>query len=145
VGELAAVSAGHSVLELYAGSGNFTRLWSGRAEVVAVDSHAAPEPMPGVTWRQEAAESAVEALNTAGHRVDVAVLDPPRTGAREVMNGLAELAPARIVYVSCDPATLGRDAAVLVAAGYQLTRVVPLDLMPQTAHVEVVAVFARAA
>jgi 23S rRNA (uracil1939-C5)-methyltransferase len=71
------------------------------------------------------------------------VLDPPRTGAAEAIAGVVALAPRAIVYISCDPATLARDAARLVAAGYRAERAWPLDLMPQTSHVEVVMRLAR--
>ena len=80
-----------------------------------------------------------------GRRFDAIVLDPPRTGALEAIEGIAAHAPAVVVYVSCDPATLGRDAAKLVAAGYHAERAWPVDLMPQTSHVEVVLRLVRAA
>jgi 23S rRNA (uracil1939-C5)-methyltransferase len=71
-------------------------------------------------------------------KIDALVLDPPRTGAAECMDAIAKLAPPKVVYISCDPATLARDAEKLVAAGYQATDAWPVDLMPQTAHVEIV-------
>jgi 23S rRNA (uracil1939-C5)-methyltransferase len=76
---------------------------------------------------------------------DAAVLDPPRAGcAPEVLRALAAAQVARIVYVSCDGATLARDAARLAALGYDLNRVQPVDMFPQTHHIECVADFARA-
>jgi 23S rRNA (uracil1939-C5)-methyltransferase len=76
--------------------------------------------------------------------VDLLVLDPPRSGAgARVVGEIARLAPARVVYISCDPATLARDARYLTDAGYQLDDVQPLDLFPQTFHIESVALFAR--
>lgn len=72
---------------------------------------------------------------------EVIVLDPPRAGAADCLASILELRPARLVYVSCDAATLARDARVLAAGGYQLSEVVPVDLFPQTAHVECVALF----
>jgi 23S rRNA (uracil1939-C5)-methyltransferase len=71
----------------------------------------------------------------------VVLLDPPRAGLRaEIANGLADLGAARIVYVSCDAATLARDLKVLCSRGYRLERVRGFDLFPQTPHVEALAV-----
>ncbi len=70
-------------------------------------------------------------------------LDPPRGGAPQLAQRLAEEGPSRIVYVSCDPATLARDARVLSDGGYRLGRVQPVDLFPRTVHVETVAEFSR--
>jgi 23S rRNA (uracil1939-C5)-methyltransferase len=75
--------------------------------------------------------------------VHAIVLDPPRTGAAEAIDGIVKLGPKTVVYVSCDPATLARDALRLIAAGYRADRAWPIDLMPQTAHVEVVLRLAR--
>mgnify|MGYP001827737865 CR=1 FL=1 len=93
----------------------------------------------------ELAEGPVEeVLNRLEGESDLLVLDPPRSGAgREVIAGIERLAPGRIAYVSCDPATLARDARSLTDAGYQLREVQPLDLFPQTYHVESVALFVR--
>jgi tRNA/tmRNA/rRNA uracil-C5-methylase (TrmA/RlmC/RlmD family) len=75
---------------------------------------------------------------------DVVVLDPPRSGAGpEVVEQLARLAPTRIVAVGCDVASAARDVSALVAAGYRLERVVPLQLFPMTHHVELVATLSR--
>ena len=71
------------------------------------------------------------------------MLDPPREGADAAHLGLATRARRRIVYLSCDPQTLSRDARRIVAAGFRLTRALAIDLMPQTFHVEVLATFDR--
>ena len=72
-------------------------------------------------------------------RPDLVVLDPPRAGmAPEAMQRLARMAPARITYVSCEPPTLARDLAILIAAGYSCTEVHLIDLFPQTLHMETV-------
>jgi 23S rRNA (uracil1939-C5)-methyltransferase len=81
--------------------------------------------------------------STAYPRPDVVLLDPPRSGLRaEIANGLADLGASRIVYVSCDAATLARDLKVLCSRGYRLERVRGFDLFPQTPHVEALAVLA---
>ena len=81
-------------------------------------------------------------------RFDKALIDPPRDGALAVVNAFvasAERAPRRIVYVSCNPATLARDAAVLVhEGGYVLREAGIVNMFPQTSHVESIAVFERA-
>ena len=77
-------------------------------------------------------------------RIDMAVIDPPRSGAGpEVAFQLRRLAVRKLLYVSYDPATLARDAKLLVDAGYRLVKVQPLDLFPQTYHIESLALFSR--
>jgi 23S rRNA (uracil1939-C5)-methyltransferase len=122
-----------ALLELHAGGGNFTRaLVAAGWQVTAADVVAPRRPIDGVRWITAPAADAVARL--AGERFAAVVLDPPRTGALEVAPRLAALAPA-IVYVSCDPATLGRDLERIDAAPREAQ---PIDLMPQTSHVEVV-------
>ena len=71
-------------------------------------------------------------------------MDPPRTGVSpEALAGVLAWAPARIVYVSCDPATLARDLRVCLDAGYRLTAIRGVDLFPRTAHVEAVVTLER--
>ena len=77
-----------------------------------------------------------------GRQPDVAVVDPPRAGpSQKVVRRIVEAAPKRIVYVSCNPTTLAPNAAQLVEAGYELQRVRPVDMFPQTPHIECVALF----
>jgi 23S rRNA (uracil1939-C5)-methyltransferase len=147
----AAAAPGRRVLELFAGTGNFTRaLAATGAEVVAVEVAPPPPaalapggPLAGVEWRVGDSAAVAGALAGTGQRFDVVVLDPPRTGARALMTAVAALAPARVVYVSCDAATLARDLEVLRDAGYLAREALPLDLMPQTSHVEVVVTLER--
>lgn len=72
---------------------------------------------------------------------DVVLLDPPRAGAAGLMPWLAQACPARILYVSCDPATLARDAEALKAAGYRIQRASMIDMFPQTGHTETMVLF----
>ena len=126
-------------LELYAGSGNFTRHLVGRGEVVASDADRAAlargrEQVPAARWLDDPRKAGP---------ADTVVVDPPREGLDTAHLALAGRAGRRLVYVSCDPQTLGRDAQRLRAAGLRLEKAVALDLMPQTYHVEVVASFGR--
>lgn len=129
------------MLELYAGAGNFTRGFAADGwSVTATDAVAPPRPPSGFV-----AMPAREALARLAGPWDAIALDPPRTGAADAIDGLLRAAPRIVVYVSCDPATLARDAAQLTAAGnYAPTDAWPLDVMPQTAHVEVVMRLQRA-
>jgi len=83
-------------------------------------------------------------LAGAGCRPEVVILDPPRTGCdRRVLAAVAAMAPGRVVYVSCNPATLARDLAYLAKAGFNIDVVQPVDMFPHTAHVEVVVSLKR--
>lgn len=141
---------GALVWDLYAGVGLLAvPLAADGAEVVAVESHATSARFLGdnaaandveVTVVDEPVEDFV--LGAGAAVPDLVVLDPPRAGAgTEVVTALAELRPAAIIYVSCDPASLARDARALADAGFTLEAATPLDLFPMTHHVEVVASF----
>ncbi len=75
---------------------------------------------------------------------DRVLLDPPRAGASAIVERMSALAPERLVYVSCNPGTLARDAGALAAQGFRLESAGILDMFPHTAHVESLAVFDRA-
>jgi 23S rRNA (uracil1939-C5)-methyltransferase len=148
--ETARALAGASrVVELYCGSGTLTLPLLGGREIVAVDS-AGPSL---ALLRRSADEAGLAVKLVAGDAaavvrsmtdpVDAVLLDPPRTGAADAVRALAAWRPRRVVYVSCDAPTLARDGKLLAQSGYRLTRAVPLDLFPQTAHFEVVATFDR--
>jgi 23S rRNA (uracil1939-C5)-methyltransferase len=130
-------------LELYAGSGNFTRhLVEVATAVIATDGDAGAvergrHNVPEADWR-----TAVDAAGL-GVPVETVLVDPPRQGLDDRHLALVRLARRQLVYVSCDPQTLARDAQRLAGDGFRLTRAVALDLMPQTYHVEVVALFLR--
>ncbi|HVL99250.1 MAG TPA: class I SAM-dependent RNA methyltransferase [Egibacteraceae bacterium] len=161
VREGADVGPGDAVADLYAGVGLFSRplaadgatvvavegseeaCTDARANLAATTASVVCEPVEEVLTRWTAEIRAT----TSGRRFagfDVVVLDPPRRGAgRDVCGRIATLRPRTVVYVSCDPAALARDARTLVAAGYRLARAVPVDQFAQTAAIETVATFAR--
>ena len=85
------------------------------------------------------AEVVVPELYAQGYRADVVVVDPPRKGCeRVVLDTILQMAPRTLVYVSCDPGSLARDLAYLLAHGYRLDAVQPVDMFPHTLHVETV-------
>ncbi len=145
---------GRRVLELYAGAGNLTRALARTARRVwtldddreargllraMADAHGLP-----INAKHGSAPGLLRSLADKGTRYDVVVVDPPRKGLGEgVCEHLASVAEERVVYVSCDPATLARDLRVLVARGFVLRDVRVFDMMPMTAQVEVVATLIR--
>jgi 23S rRNA (uracil1939-C5)-methyltransferase len=97
--------------------------------------------VPNVQFIQARTEDALPAL---GRRPDAVILDPARVGAHPaVLQALLESGAPRVVYVSCDPATLARDLRLLVDGGFRLSEVQPLDMFPQTYHIECVATLSR--
>ena len=91
-----------------------------------------------------AAESVLPQLVADGFLADLVVLDPPRSGCdRVVLETLLSFMPQRIIYVSCDPATLARDLRILCESVYTVQRVQPVDMFPQTGHVESVVLLMR--
>ena len=90
------------------------------------------------------ASKAAEELNKRGILPDTVIVDPPRKGCDEaLLNTISEMAPDRIVYVSCDPGTLARDLAILEKLGYRTVEVTPFDLFPRTVHVETVVLLCK--
>jgi len=135
------------VLDLYCGVGAFGLPLAQRAEkVVGVEAH----PEAAILARENAERSGLsnvtvfpgtveEALlrDLTRDSFDLVILDPPRSGlSRKAMEGLLRLACPRIIYISCDPSTLARDLAHLMEQGYGCLRIQPLDLFPQTYHIE---------
>jgi 23S rRNA (uracil1939-C5)-methyltransferase len=141
------------VVDLYAGVGLFSVVLAalGRLEVTAVEGDRAS----GADLRENARPHAprlethiisVEAYlaSRRGRRPATLLVDPPRTGlSKEAADSIVRLAPDRIVYVSCDPPTLARDARRLLDAGYRLDVVRAFDFFPNTPHVETLATFSR--
>ena len=143
--ELAALQKGMRVLDLFCGAGLFGVFMAtakARVEGVDVREHLTANARLNGLAAHGFQESATRFLQRAvknGQKYDVVLLDPPREGAAACLEPLIKLTPPRIVYVSCDPATLARDVKVLRKHNYELKRAVPFDMFPQTAHVETVA------
>lgn len=134
---------GARVLELYAGHGNLSvalaadarELRAVEAQREAADACRENLRVRGFTHARVSCEDAAQGAQGRA-AIDVVVLDPPRAGAREVLPALIARGPARIVYVSCDLASLRRDLGTLLAAGYRVDAACALDMFPQTAHLE---------
>lgn len=154
--ELLDLSGRDRVLDLFCGLGNFTLALARNAQrVVGVEGDAGLVQWAWHNARRNGVENvefyatdlAVDAADARwlqGGAFDRVLLDPPRSGAAEVMPRVAGLGAARIVYVSCHPATLARDAGILVHEhGYRLEAAGVMDMFPHTAHVESIALFAR--
>lgn len=144
------------VLDLFCGIGNFTLPIAQQAkQVIAIEAldsmierareNAANAGMQNIEWVAADLEKITWLrLKQLCGKLDAVLLDPPRDGAKTSVAMLAQLSPKRVVYVSCNPATLARDAKELVASGYKLDSLGILDMFPQTAHVESMALFVRA-
>ncbi|MEQ8763452.1 MAG: class I SAM-dependent RNA methyltransferase [Planctomycetota bacterium] len=144
----AAVASGERVLDGYCGVGLFSAFLAEDADkVVAVESSRTAVSDARVNLVDRRVELRAEMLERELPKIrgtfDVVVLDPPRSGCAKALPALIQKAPARIVYVSCDPATLARDTRVLLEAGYDLETVQPIDMFPQTFHIETVSTFRR--
>jgi 23S rRNA (uracil1939-C5)-methyltransferase len=155
--EQAALTGGEVVWDLYSGIGSIALALAGRARrVIGVEiaeeavqrarENALLNGIGNVEFVAGDAGRAIRPLLEQGlPRPDVAVVDPPRAGlGGRAVRRIFDLAPRRVVYVSCNPATLAGDALLLGGGGYVVARVRPFDLFPHTPHVECVALFERA-
>lgn len=152
---LADLKRNETVLDLYCGTGTITLALS-RAAGKAVGVEIVPQAIEdakenarrnGVENTEFFCADASEAARrfaAKGTRPDCIVVDPPRKGlAPDVIDAIAEMSPARLVYVSCDPATLARDVSLLTARGYDLKSAEAIDMFPRTFHVETVVQLVR--
>jgi 23S rRNA (uracil1939-C5)-methyltransferase len=138
-----------SIVELYSGAGNFTALLARFGKVVAVESNA--EACEAARKNLHARKLAARVVNADAstyaipEKTVVIVLDPPRTGAREACEKIVAARARNVVYVSCDPATLGRDLAILERGSYALLGIETFEMFPDTSHVETVVALTRRA
>jgi tRNA/tmRNA/rRNA uracil-C5-methylase (TrmA/RlmC/RlmD family) len=138
------------VCDLYGGAGLFAASMSkrvgasGKVHLIELDAHATKDAKSGfaLTKNVEVHVGKVENELRKITRADVLLLDPPRTGAgKEVVDEMLRIAPRTIVYVSCDPSSLARDAKYITEGGYEISFLVGYDLFPMTSHVECVVQF----
>jgi 23S rRNA (uracil1939-C5)-methyltransferase len=153
--EFAGLTGQETVLDLYCGTGTITLCMAKRARRV-IGAEIIPEAIRDAKENARRnqitnaeffcgdAGNLVERLQKAGLRPDVIAVDPPRKGlAPEVVRSVAGMTPKRVVYVSCDPATLARDTRLFKELGYEATRAIAVDLFPGTRHVETVVQLSR--
>lgn len=141
------------VVDLFCGSGTFTLPLARNAEVLAVEGSAAMVAALDAGWRKTRGLKRVVArtrdlfrrpvLSSEFKGFDAVVVDPPRAGAEAQFHELAQSGVSRIAAISCNPVTFARDAQILVAAGFEMSRVQPVDQFLWSTHVELAAEFRR--
>ncbi len=153
--EFALEGGAKTIVDLYCGAGTIGLTMADRVEKLigveivpeAVEDAKINAKLNGVTNAEFICGDAAKAAGTLrerGVKPDAVILDPPRKGCDEaLLNTVAGMAPERIVYVSCDPATLARDCALLETLGYKTQTAVPFDLFPRTRHVETVVLMTK--
>jgi len=150
---LAELSGTETVLDLYCGIGTIS-LFAAKKAAHVIGVEVVPQAISDANKNAERngilnaefivgkAEDVAPKLAARKDKPSVIFLDPPRKGAEpEALSAILEMAPPKIVYVSCNPPTLARDAKILAAGGYTLKKAVPADMFPNTSHVECVALF----
>lgn len=154
--ELADLRGDETVLDLYCGIGTISLFFAKKAKrvfgveivpeaIADARKNAAQNGITNVTFAVGAAEEVIPRLYAEeGVTADVVVVDPPRRGCdARLLETILRIAPQKVVYVSCNPATLARDLAVLAAGGYHTQEVQPVDQFPQTVHVETVVLLSQ--
>ncbi|MCS1350033.1 23S rRNA (uracil(1939)-C(5))-methyltransferase RlmD [Mechercharimyces sp. CAU 1602] len=150
VERVANLQGAETVIDAYCGAGTIGLWLAASAErvigmdttkeaIVDANENAQHNGITNVEYHVGAAEKLIPKWMKAGLQPDVIVVDPPRTGLGEPLRTALVQSPIpRLIYVSCNPSTLAKDCAELVRAGYRVKQVIPVDLFPQTAHVEAV-------
>jgi 23S rRNA (uracil1939-C5)-methyltransferase len=152
--QLGAFKSTEQLLDLYCGNGNFSIPLAGEVfSVVGIEGNA--ESIRAADFNRELnnvaniqffcddVASGVLRLVDEGRKYDTVLLDPPRAGAGEAIAGIVRLQPNKIIYISCDPSTLARDCGLLSGSGYNVVKSVPVDMFPQTYHIESVTLLCR--
>jgi 23S rRNA (uracil1939-C5)-methyltransferase len=142
-----------TLLDLYCGVGLFSKFFADKyAKVIGIESSPSAcedfavnlDEFNTVELYEGAAEEILPALAPQLTQPTHMIVDPPRAGLdKHALDAIIKINPQVIVYVSCDPSTLARDAARLIKGGYTLKQVTPFDLFPQTYHIESISIFER--
>jgi 23S rRNA (uracil1939-C5)-methyltransferase len=154
VRRLGAFAPSDHLLDLYCGNGNFTiPLAMDVAKVVGIEGNAESisaaqhnknvNKVANAEFFCDDVAAGVRRLVDQNRKFDAILLDPPRAGAEDAIAGIIRLQPLKIIYVSCDPSTLARDCGLLAEGGYCVAETVPLDMFPQTFHVESITLLSR--
>lgn len=153
--EYANLTGGETVIDAYCGIGSISLFLAQKAKKVYgveivpqaiqdAKKNAKLNDMDNTEFIVGQAEEVMPAWKENGLKPDVIVVDPPRKGCDEaLLHAMVEMNPKRIVYVSCNPSTFARDLVILTEGGYKLNKVQPVDMFPQTSHVECVALMSR--
>jgi 23S rRNA (uracil1939-C5)-methyltransferase len=153
--EYAALTGREEVVDAYCGIGTISLFLAQKARLVVgietveaairdARANARRNGVDNIDFITGDVERVLPELWEQGFRPDVIVLDPPRKGcAPTALDTFARMQPDRIVYVSCNPTTLARDLGYLAQRGYQVREVQPVDMFPQTAHVECVTLMSK--
>lgn len=153
--EFAGLTGNETVFDAYCGTGTISLFLADKAKKVygveiipqAIENakeNARVNNITNVEFITGEAEKVIPELIEKGIRADVVVVDPPRKGCDEsLLHAIGKMEPDRIVYVSCDPGTLARDLAILTKLGYEVIEVQPVDMFPETAHVETIVLMSR--
>lgn len=146
---------GIKILDLFCGSGNFSLMLAhAGASVTGIEAHTAAVALARRNARLNdvagcrfvCADANTADFTRFGTRWDVVILNPPRAGCgQNLLQRLCRGGAQRLVYVSCNPTTLARDYAVLRAGGYAIAQILPLDMFPQTSHLETICILDRSA
>jgi 23S rRNA (uracil1939-C5)-methyltransferase len=142
------------ILDLYCGNGNLSLPLAGRVSAItgvedsklSIESARRNMQRNGIDTAAFICDDSIVAARRcadSGHRYDTVILDPPRAGAAGVIPEICRLNPAKVIYVSCDPSTLARDCGLLARSGYEVKESVPIDMFPQTYHIESVTLLLR--
>ncbi|MFA7060217.1 MAG: methyltransferase domain-containing protein [Pedobacter sp.] len=152
--ELACLGGDERVLDLYCGNGNFSlplaydvaTITGIEENVYSIASAVDNCQLNGIDNAEYIASDAAKGVRRLAdnrRHYDVVILDPPRSGAADTVGEICRLNPDKIIYISCDPSTLARDCGLLLAGGFSVFKSIPVDMFPQTYHLESITLLQR--